>query len=270
MDWIALYLEEDLGDEGDVTSDALFAPDDDGQAVMAVRQPCVVAGLEHAIDVFSRLGADARRVAADGDTVESGQVLLAVQGPVRAILAGERLALNIVARMSAVATRTRRLADALADAGSQARVAATRKTTPGFRAFEKEAVRIGGGDPHRMGLFDACMVKDNHIAAAGDVAAAVRKVREAQPEKTLTVEVEREEDALAAARAGADWIMVDNQSPDTGRVWAQAVRDAVPGIRVEASGGIRDEEVVAYGWADRISLGSLTGRAGVDVGLDWR
>ncbi len=268
-DWIALYLEEDLG-TGDITSEPLFG-DEPGAAAMVAREAAVVAGLRHAVDVFSRVGARAEPMARDGERVEAGMVVLRVEGPARAILAGERLALNMVGRMSGIATQTRALAERLARECSGCMVAGTRKTTPGFRAFEKEAIQVGGGDPHRFGLFDAMMVKDNHRAVAGDVAAATRRLRAAHPDKLLEVEVESLEDALAAAGAGANWLLIDNQDPATGRAWAEAVWAEHPAIKIEASGGITGENLTAYGWADRISLGALTHHAvSIDFGLDWR
>ncbi len=267
-DWIALYLEEDLG-SGDITSEPLFG-DEQGAAVMVFRQAAVVAGLRHAVDVLARLGARAQVLHQDGDRVAAHARVLRVEGPAKAILAGERLALNIVGRMSGIATQTRALAEQLAKHGSSCMVAGTRKTTPGFRAFEKEAIQIGGGDPHRFGLFDAMMVKDNHRAVAGDVAAATTRLRQAHPDKVLEVEVESLDDALAVAGAGADWLLIDNQDPATGQAWAQAVWDLRPGIKIEASGGITPANILDYGWADRVSLGALTHHAvSIDVGLDW-
>lgn len=269
IDWIALYLEEDLGD-GDITSEPLFAPDVQGAASMVMRQAGVIAGLRHAIDIFGRLGAVAEALAEDGARVEAGCQVLRVTGPARGILAGERTALNMVARMSGIATMTRGLAERLAKECCAAVVTGTRKTTPGFRAFEKEAIQLGGGDPHRFGLFDAMMVKDNHRAIAGDTAAATRTLRAAHPDKLLEVEVESLEDALSAAAAGADWLLIDNQDPATGQAWADAVWKDHPEVKIEASGGITPDTIAAHGWADRISLGALTHQAtSLDIGLDW-
>ncbi len=268
-DWIGLYLEEDIG-SGDLTSNGIPALADDGAARMVMRQPGVVAGLRHAIEVFARLGATAEPMCKDGSEVEAGVTVLTVTGPAKAILAAERLALNIVGRMSGIATETRRLAGLLAEACCGAIVTGTRKTTPGFRAFEKEAIVLGGGDPHRMGLYDAMMVKDNHREAAGGTGIATAILRAAHPDIMLEVEVESLEDALAAATNGADWLLIDNQSPETGRDWAETVWEAHPEVKIEASGGITSDNLVAYGWADRISLGALTHAArSLDVGLDW-
>jgi nicotinate-nucleotide pyrophosphorylase (carboxylating) len=269
-DWIALYLEEDLGDGGDITSDPLFAPDERGVARVVARQPCFLAGVARAAEVFERLGGTSTLHMNDSSWIGSGAAVLTVEGPTRGILSAERTALNLLGRMSGVASETRRLVETLGAACSGAVVAGTRKTTPGMRVFEKEAIAIAGGDPHRMGLWDAAMVKDNHREAAGSMAEAVRAVRDAHPEKELTAEAESLEDAIAAAEAGADWILIDNQEPDTGRAWAETLWERFPELKLEASGGITPDNLVDYGWADRISLGALTTRAHtVDFGLDW-
>jgi nicotinate-nucleotide pyrophosphorylase (carboxylating) len=263
-------MEEDVGG-GDITANALFAASQRGAARVVARERLLVAGTAHAVELFRRLGATATPTGSDGRWVEAGATVLRVEGPVRAILSGERVALNLLGRMAGIASLTRELAEALAAACCPAIVTATRKTTPGFRAFEKEAVRIGGGDAHRMGLWDAAMVKDNHIAArGGDVAAAVARVVAANPGKTVTCEVESRADALAAARAGAHWLLIDNQPPQVGKAWAEAVAREFPAVRVEASGGIRPDNILEYGWADRVSLGWLTQKApGKDLAMDW-
>lgn len=270
IDWLGIYLEEDLGEAGDLTSTPLLGPDAQGAAKVVAREAGVAAGIGHAMAVFERLGASPRPHQDDGDPIAAEDALITVDGSARAILAGERTALNIVGRMSGIATRTHGLMQTLRDAGCSAVVAGTRKTTPGFRAFEKEAISVGGGDPHRMGLHDAMMLKDNHIAAVGDVGEATRRLRAAHPRVPLEVEVESLEDGMAAAGAGADWILIDNQEPDMGARWASALRQAHTHIRIEASGGITEERLVEYGWADRISLGGLTHAVHLDVGLDWQ
>jgi nicotinate-nucleotide pyrophosphorylase (carboxylating) len=269
VDWLSLYLQEDLG-AGDVTSDSVFPPSHRGTARIVARERALVAGSHHAVEVFRRLGAKARVLVPDGQWTEPGQAVLRVEGPTRAILAGERLALNLLARMSGIASQTRLLMEVLAKECSAAMVAGTRKTTPGFRAFEKEAIRIGGGDPHRFGLHDAILLKDNHIAACGSVAEAVRRARAAHPGMSVECEVESLDDALVAAGAGASWLLIDNQSPETGKAWAERIWKEFPGVRIEASGGITADRVAAYGWADRISLGALTQNVrSRDFGLDW-
>ncbi len=172
--------------------------------------------------------------------------------------------------MSGIASLTRTLQEQLATACSTAQVAGTRKTTPGFRFFEKEAIRIGGGDPHRLDLHESAMVKDNHREAAGSAAEAVRRVKAAWPGKVVSCEVESLDDAVAAAAAGADWILIDNQQPLVGKAWADQIWKQHPDVKVEASGGIRPDNVVDFGWADRISLGALTQKAPAkDVSLEW-
>lgn len=268
-DWLGLYLEEDVG-SGDLTSEALFDARQLGAAALVAREETVLAGSHHVVALFARLGAAATPEAKEGTWVAAGTRVLTVQGPVRAILAGERLALNLLSRMGGIASQTRRLAQDLTAACAPALVAGTRKTTPGFRRFEKEAIAIGGGDPHRAGLFDEAMIKDNHIAAAGSVGAAVTKVKAAHPGKKLTCEVESLAAALEAARAGADWILIDNQAPHVGHAWAKTVWEEFPQVKIEASGGITPHSLLAYGWADRISLGWLTQKTpGKDFGLDW-
>ncbi len=268
-DWIGLYLEEDVG-AGDITSEALFDAAAQGKARVVARERALMAGGAHLAEVFRRRGAAATLLVPDGSWVEAGTAVAAVSGPARAILSGERVALNLLSRMSGIASQTRLLAEGLTRACAPAIVAGTRKTTPGFRAFEKEAIRIGGGDPHRLGLFDEAMVKDNHIAAAGSVGAAVRKVKAANPGKVVSCEAESLEAAQEAARAGADWVLIDNQDPGTGHRWADALWDEFPRLRVEASGGITPQTINDYGWADRVSLGWLTQKAiGKDFALDW-
>ncbi len=269
-DWLDLYLREDLGDAGDVTSDSLFSPGDLGEARVVARERGFVVGLPWAVEVFARLGCTAKALVQDAVWVDAGSVLLDVKGPVRGILAAERLVLNLLGRMGGIATRTRVVVEELARDCVATRVAATRKTTPGFRFFEKEAVRLAGGDPHRAGLWDAAMVKDNHREAAGGVGLAVSAIRLRHADVEVTVEVESLEDALEAAAAGAQWLLIDNQDPDTGRSWAEAVWKQHPGVKVEASGGIRPERVASYGWADRVSLGALTQDVGsLDLSLEW-
>ncbi|MGB0651865.1 MAG: carboxylating nicotinate-nucleotide diphosphorylase [Thermoplasmatota archaeon] len=268
-EWLDLYLREDLDVAGDVTSDSIFPAGEQGEVRLVAREPFFAVGLEHARVVFERLGCKAR-VEKDVAWVDAGDVLLTATGPVRGLLAAERLALNLVARMGGIATVTRRLVEELGRECSGCRVAATRKTTPGFRLFEKEAVALAGGDPHRRGLWDEAMVKDNHREAAGSVAAAVARVRAAHRDLVVTAEVESLEGALAAAEAGAHWLLIDNQPPGIGKEWAREVWGAHPNVKIEASGGIRPENVLDYGWADRVSMGALTQAApAADVSLEW-
>lgn len=268
-DWLALYLEEDVG-AGDITTLAAIDGAQPGQARIVARERALMAGGAHVVELFRRRGAPAQALVKDGTWVERGTAVVVVSGPARGILTAERVALNLLSRMSGVASLTRSLAERLTDECASAIVAGTRKTTPGFRAFEKEAIRIGGGDPHRMGLWDEAMVKDNHIAACGSVGEAVRRVRAANPGKVVSCEAESLDAAREAAAAGADWVLIDNQAPEVGRAWAEALWADFPQLKVEASGGITPDDLLAYGWADRVSLGWLTQKApGKDFGLDW-
>lgn len=269
VDWLGLYLLEDLG-PGDATSNAVVPASATGRARIVARERLLVAGVGYACEVFGRLGATAIAKAKDGAWVKAGAVLVEVSGPSRAILSAERVSLNLLARMSGIATQTRILADALKARGSEAKVAGTRKTTPGFRFFEKDAIRIGGGEPHRMGLWDAAMVKDNHIAAVGSAKSAVEAVRRTRPDLVVTCEVESKADALAAAAAGVHWLLIDNQTAAVGKAWAKEVAARFPEVRFEASGGITPKNIGRYGWANRISLGWLTQKApAADVSLEW-
>ena len=191
--------------------------------------------------------------------VEKGDAVLSVRGPARAVLTGERLALNFLMRMSGIATLTNDLLQRCRKVNPEVKVAATRKTTPGFREFEKRAVSLGGGDPHRFGLDDAILIKDNHIALAGGVREALRKAKAASFTKKIEVEVENEKDALVAAEEGADIVMLDNFEPEEGARVAELVRGRCPGVVIEVSGGVRPDNIEQFAsYADIISLGWLT------------
>ena len=268
-DDLARFLAEDVG-PGDVTTRALAS---DGRRVVAAvvaRRPCVVAGLAEASLVFARLGAKAQHHASDGDRLAQPAEVLRVSGPAAAVLTGERLALNVLMRMSGIATATRDLQDKVAARNPACRVAATRKTTPGFRRFEKRAVELGGGDPHRFGLHDAFLVKDNHLLLVPDVAEAVRRCRALDPGKLLQVEADRLEQAVAAAEAGADAVLLDNFAPADARRAYRELKTRFPRLMVEVSGGVTPATVAEYAdAADRVSLGWLTHSApAVDFGLD--
>ncbi len=266
------FLREDLGRRGDVTTKRLFGTRTlDAEARLYAREDVVAAGISEAAAVFERLGAKVTSRAAEGTLVRAGASLLTVRGIVQAILTGERLALNLLARMCGIATMTRRLASQVRAVNPRCVVAATRKTTPGFRTYEKRAVEIGGGDPHRFGLFDQVLIKDNHLAAlGGDVELAVRRGKTGSPRLPVEVEVSRVRDAETAARAGADWILIDNVSPALARRIAAAARAIRPKIKVEVSGGLNEKTVRMYApFADRLSLGMLTHSArSADVTLD--
>ncbi|SDX70976.1 nicotinate-nucleotide pyrophosphorylase [carboxylating] [Modestobacter sp. DSM 44400] len=254
----------------DVTSAATIPADQVGTADLVARAPGVVAGLPLAARVIVRLAPDATltAVAADGDRVGRGDVLLTVTGPVRALLAAERSALNIASRASGIATATRAWVDAVA--GTGAIVLDTRKTTPGLRPLEKYAVRCGGGSNKRMGLYDVAMIKDNHVAAAGSVAAAVALVRERAPQVAVQVEVDEVAQAREAVDAGADFLLCDNMTPDQLRAVVAEVGDVV---ELEATGGLTlaVARAVAETGVDHLSVGALTHSAPIlDLALDLR
>ncbi|NLX47949.1 MAG: carboxylating nicotinate-nucleotide diphosphorylase [Euryarchaeota archaeon] len=257
MDLIDLYLEEDLG-EGDITSQALV-DDREGRASITAGQDGVMAGLEEAREVFRRTGCECRAMVSDGDTVVMDQEVMEIIGPLKGLLAGERLALNFMMRMSGIATMTRQAVDSCRKANPNVVVAATRKTTPGFRRYEKKAVRLGGGDPHRFGLDDAFLIKDNHLTVVGSVPHAVHLAQAYSFGKKVEVEVESLEAAQEAARAGADIIMLDNMTPAQARECYLAIKAMDPGITVEVSGGIGAKDAKSYArYADVISMGALT------------
>ena len=268
-DTVRRALLEDLGRAGDVTTDAIVPPGLAGRAVVVARAAGRVAGLEPALHAFRLLDPECRidvRLR-DGSDAAKGDAMAHVAASARALLAGERTALNLLGRLSGIATVTRDVVQQLD--GLKTRVAGTRKTTPGLRALEKYAVRVGGGTPHRYGLDDAVLVKDNHVALAGGIAEAVLRVRRSVGH---LVKVEVEVDTLAqlddALAIGVDAVLLDNMDLPTLR---EAVRRARGHALTEASGGIRPENVreVAETGVDLVSLGWLTHSApSLDVALD--
>jgi nicotinate-nucleotide pyrophosphorylase (carboxylating) len=266
------WLQDDLGPgDLDVTSDPLFPPEHQGRARIVTREPLVVSGLDEATRLLRLSGIQVQVEAQDAQHVQPGTVLAHVRGPTRAILRAERTALNLLCRASGIATLTHWTQKRVQETNPDCRVSATRKTTPGFRPLEKRAVLHGGGDPHRYGLYDMILIKDNHRQAGGDLRKLIEKTRTAHPGLAIEVEVESKEDAETAARAHVDWILVDNQSPETLQEIAALARGIHPEVRIEASGGIRVDN--AHEWAphaDRVSLGALTqGAPAKDIGLDW-
>jgi nicotinate-nucleotide pyrophosphorylase (carboxylating) len=264
----AAALAEDLAGGIDVTTAATVPPAERGRAELVARAPGVVAGLAVAATVFSLVCSDVTCVpiAADGDQVQAGQPVLIVSGPVGPILTAERTALNVLCHLSGVATLTRRWVDAVAGTGASIRD--TRKTLPGLRALEKYAVRCGGGVNHRMSLSDAALIKDNHVAAAGSVAAAFDAVRAQAPGVPLEVECDTLEQVAEALAAGADLILLDNF--DVAGL-AAAVRVADGRALLEASGGLVLEGArsVAETGVDYLAVGALTHSApALDIGLD--
>lgn len=258
VDDLDRFLAEDVG-AGDITTQAVVRGGERARARVVAQEAMVVAGLAEAGEVFRRLGASPHAMAKDGASVGEGAELVRVEGPAAAILTGERVALNLLMRMGGIATITRRAVDLARAVNPRCEVAATRKTTPGFRAFEKKAVELGGGATHRMGLYDAILVKDNHLLVAGSLEEAVRRVRAHAPGRPVEVEADTEEQALAAARLGVEWLLLDNWTPARLAAAVPPLREANPKGKLEASGGIAPEAVTAYApWVDRVSLGWLT------------
>ncbi|WP_105244982.1 carboxylating nicotinate-nucleotide diphosphorylase [Psychrobacter sp. Marseille-P5312] len=267
---IETALTEDLGRRGDVTSQATIPADMQAQLQIKARQAGVICGMDLARLAFdmvdTQIGFDAQ--VADGERVEAGTVLATVRGNARHLLTAERTALNFMTHLSGIATATRQIVDSVA--AYPAQITCTRKTIPGLRTVQKYAVRCGGGRNHRLGLDDAILIKDNHIAIAGDIATAIKQ---AQDFAGHLIPIEVEVDTLAqlaqALDAGASLVLLDNMTPD---VLAQAVAMCQGRAKTEASGGITPETVqaVAQAGVDFIAMGYLThSTTALDIGLDF-
>jgi len=267
---VAEALAEDLGFAGDITTDATVPAEATAVAVIAARQPGVLAGLDLAEAAFAELDPTVRfeRLKDDGDCLAAGEAAARISGNARAILTGERVALNYLGRLSGIATLTRRYVDAIA--GTKAAIVDTRKTTPGLRALEKYAVRCGGGRNHRTGLFDAILIKDNHIVAAGGIEAAIVRARESAGHMVkLEIEVDTLEQLDRVLAHKVDAVLLDNMPPATLRA---AVARVAGRALTEASGGVTLSTVraIAETGVDLISIGALTHSAPVlDLGLDF-
>ena len=266
--FVAATLAEDLGTIGDITSAAVIPADARFTGVMDSRDPIVVAGLALAEAFFRTLDSDVRieRLVQDGDSVAADTDLLRLEGAGRALLTAERSALNTVQHLSGIATMTRRYVDAMA--GTGAILLDTRKTIPGLRVLEKYATRVGGAQNHRMGLWDAAMIKDNHVAVAGGVSEAVRRAKAAGIAHII-VEVDRIDQIEPALAAGATHLLLDNMPPPTLRSAVALVAGRVP---TEASGGVNLETIraIAETGVTYVSVGRLTQSApAADIGLDF-
>ena len=265
-DVVARALAEDVRD-GDITTDATVGPALLARGVFLIKADCVIAGLEVAFEAFRQLEPGVRCVArkSDGEGCHAGEEIAELLGSARALLVGERTALNFLQRLSGVATRARRFVDA---AGGRITILDTRKTTPTLRVLEKYAVRAGGASNHRVGLFDAILIKDNHIRLAGGVKAAVERARAHRPGLPVEIEAETLAQVDQALAAGAETILVDNMTTD-------GIRDAVARARgrakIEISGGVtleRIPELAATG-ADFVSVGALTHSApAIDISFE--
>jgi nicotinate-nucleotide pyrophosphorylase (carboxylating) len=265
-DIVRRALEEDVRD-GDITTEATVTPAQMARGVFLMKADCVLAGLDVAFEAFRQIEPGVRVTARtrDGDVCKAGEAIAEVAGTARALLVGERTALNFLQRLSGIATRARRFVDA---AGGRITILDTRKTTPTLRVLEKYAVRAGGASNHRVGLFDAILIKDNHIRLAGGVKAAVERARAYRPGLPVEIEAETLAQVDEALAAGAETILVDNMSTDR-------IRDAVALARgratIEISGGVtleRMPELAATG-ADFVSVGALTHSApAIDISFE--
>ncbi len=260
-DLIDRALAEDVGD-GDATTLATVGPDARARATITQKAPGVISGLEVAEAVFRRLDPDVEltRLGPEGEWREAGSPVLRAEGSARALLTGERTALNFLGRLSGIATKTARIVRAVGDG---AKILDTRKTTPGLRMLEKRAVADGGGVNHRIGLYDFILIKENHAALAGGVGEAVRRARAARPDLALAVEVRDAAEIDAALDAGAPRLLLDNMTPEQVR---EAVAQVGGRAELEVSGGVNDETVLVYATIPGVhfvSMGALTHSAPV-------
>ena len=252
------YLVEDLLDIGDITSQALIS-DEKIEAHIIAKENCVVAGMSVASQIFEKEGIEVQILINDGETVIDGKPVMVLQGSAAAILKTERLALNFIQRLAGIATITRNLVNICKPLNPNIKIAATRKTTPGLRKFEKDAVEIGGGMRHREGLYDQILIKDNHLKIVGSVSMAVRKARESGLSKVIEVEVVNVAGAKEAAQEKADIILLDNMEPNKAKSIAEIIRNIHAEAIIEISGGINPDNIAGYAdFADVISLGWLT------------
>ncbi|MFA4860381.1 carboxylating nicotinate-nucleotide diphosphorylase [Methanoregula sp.] len=253
------YIEEDAP-FGDVTSEAVI-PEVSCSAVIRAEQDGTIAGLEEAAELFEYFHVTATCRVRDGEKVRAGDVILALSGNARKILLVERTALNIIGRMSGIATQTRKMADLVASVSQSCRIAGTRKTAPGSRALDKKAVLLGGGDPHRTSLSDGILIKDNHLVLV-PLETAIRKARAVSAYRIVEAEVETPEDAQKAATAGADIILLDNMNPAQIRTAVELLKTSNLRNRVilEVSGGVDENSLPSYATCgvDTISMGALT------------
>lgn len=259
IQYLLRFIEEDAP-FGDVTSDAII-PDITCRAVIRSEQKGIIAGIEEASALFMHFGIIADPRKHDGDTVIPEEIVLSLAGSAKGILLVERTALNIIGRMSGIATQTRKMVEIVHAVNPACRIASTRKTSPGFRALDKKAVQLGGGDPHRMCLSDGILIKDNHLMLV-PLTDAIRAAKAVSAYRKLEVEVETPQDALTAAKTGANIILLDNMGPELVRETLASLKQA--GLRdrvmIELSGGIGEATLPVYAILDIdvISVGALT------------
>jgi nicotinate-nucleotide pyrophosphorylase (carboxylating) len=259
LSYLLRFIEED-SPFGDITSDAVV-PDRVCRAVIRAEQEGIIAGIGEAALLFSHFGVISGQGRMDGDTVVPGDVVLSLEGSAKGILLVERTALNIIGRMSGIATQTGKFQETVAAVNPRCRIAATRKTCPGLRLLDKKAVQLGGGDPHRMSLSDGILIKDNHLVLT-PLAEAIRRAKAVSAYRKIEAEVETPEDALTAAGEGAEILLLDNMSPKMVEETLCLLQRA--GLRdrltIELSGGIDEQTLPEYAAldVDIISMGALT------------
>ena len=267
------FLREDLG-SGDITTDAIIDNEIDAKAKIVCYEKAVISGVEEAVLTFNMLKCSAQGLIKDGDSVEADTEIIKVSGKARSILKAERTALNILGRMSGVATETNKLIKEAKQVNKKIRVAATRKTLPGLRIFDKKAVKAGGGDTHRFQLDDAVLIKDNHLKITGSISTTIKLARKnVSFTKKIEVEVSSAEEALEAVEAGVDIILLDNMVPQEISKIITILREKQlrNGVFLEASGGIKIENIRMYSetGVDAVSLGVITHSAkNIDFGLE--
>jgi nicotinate-nucleotide pyrophosphorylase (carboxylating) len=266
---IECFLEEDLGYD-DVS--CTIVPDRPAEAVIFTKEDCVVAGIKEAESIFRYLGIKAETTLKDGDCLKAGDIIFRLKGGAVSILRAERLSLNFLGHLSGIATLTRACVEIVKEHSEITRIACTRKTTPGIRKFEKLAVAAGGGDTHRFNLSDSVMIKDNHINLMG-IEAAIGAARKTSFTRKIEVEVESAEDAVLAAKLGADIIMLDNMQPETIIETLGVLKEKVlrHSVIVEVSGGISQANLEDYAktGVDVISMGSLIHKSRwIDISLE--
>jgi len=259
IQYLLRFIEED-SPSGDITTDAII-PDITCRAVIRAEEEGIIAGIREAAALFAYFGITIEYQKKDGNTVRQGDVILSLAGDAKKILLVERTALNVIGRMSGIATRTKKMVEIVQAVNPACRIAATRKTSPGLRLLDKKAVRLGGGDLHRMSLSDGILIKDNHLALV-PLPAAIRSAKTASVYRKIEVEVENPQDALTAAREGADILLLDNMTPGKVRETLASLKrsDLRDRVTIELSGGIDEETLADYAKldVDIISMGTLT------------
>lgn len=272
MEKIRKFLEEDIG-QGDITTALTIPPSITVEAEVIAKESGIIAGIEEARTFLESLGFQASALVADGSKIDRKTVILKIVGNAQTLLSIERTLLNLLSRMSGIATKTNRIVNKVGHAGYKTRVACTRKVAPGLSYFDKKAVTLGGGDTHRFHLDDLVLIKDNHLTVIGDLSEILKKVKGTVTfSKKIEIEVSNAADALKAAETGADIVMLDNFS-------AERIREAIvllekeglrEGILIEASGGITEENVLEFAdtGVDIVSLGEITDSAkALDISL---